>query len=49
MIQQELPGRVGAIDLESLVLGAVFRCQAQVVEHGADITDFGVGRMPAAA
>ena len=32
---------------EALMLRAVFRCQAEVVEHGADVTEFGVGRPPA--
>jgi hypothetical protein len=49
MIQQELPGYLGTVDFESLMPGAVFRCQAEIVEHGADVGEFGVGRMPAAA
>src|ERR1700676_701331 len=49
LIQQELPGHVGTVDFESLMPGAVFRCQAEVMEHGADVGEFGVGRKPAAA
>ena len=48
MIQQELSGNLGTVDFESLMPGAVFRCRAEIVEHGADVGEFGVGRVPAA-
>src|SRR3954449_170123 len=37
VIQQKSLGHISTVDFESLMLGAVFRCQAEVVKHCADV------------
>jgi hypothetical protein len=33
VLEQEMPCHVGTVDFESLIVGSVFRCQAEIVEH----------------
>ncbi|BAU82529.1 glycoside hydrolase family 2 [Streptomyces laurentii] len=42
VVEQEAAGRLGAVDLEALVLGGVRRGEAEVVEEAADVGELGV-------
>ena len=46
VITKESAGRIRAVDLESMVVTAIFRCEPEVVKHGSEVQQFVIDRKP---